>query len=63
MNCHECKHDQHEPGQCKRCNCGESAISRTTSYRELEIVIPSGNSSLTGYGYDMGHRVPKRREA
>ena len=24
FECSECKHDEHEAGKCKQCNCGES---------------------------------------
>jgi hypothetical protein len=23
MECRDCRHDEHRPGQCKKCNCGE----------------------------------------
>ena len=32
MNCNDCQHSEHEPGQCDRCNCGESAVVRLTGY-------------------------------
>lgn len=65
MNCPDCKHSQHEPGRCSSCNCGESEISRTTSCREITTTGGDSfnGSTLTRYGYDMGHVVPKRRAA
>jgi hypothetical protein len=30
MNCTICNHDEHDAGQCKRCNCGESEIIQRT---------------------------------
>src|SRR5437870_4621427 len=65
MFCPECLHDEHEPAQCDHCNCGESEILHSTSYRELTIVPARSlneDSSFMWYGYDFGHRVPKRRE-
>jgi hypothetical protein len=59
--CLDCNHPAHEAGQCRQCNCGESAITRTTSYRELTVVFANPDSTLSGYGYDVGHRVPVRR--
>lgn len=28
--CHNCLHDEHKPGQCWNCNCGESEICHGT---------------------------------
>jgi len=36
MNCADCKHNEHAPGQCRRCNCGESYIVRGTFQECLE---------------------------
>lgn len=69
MNCLDCFHKAHEPGQCDSCNCGESGLVHLTSFREISLAparpdhspFNMGDSTMTLYGYDCGHRVPKRR--
>ena len=63
-HCPTCNHPRHEPACCEQCNCGESSLAHLTGFRKLKICAPqsfSSTSSLTRYGYDMGHRVPPRR--
>jgi hypothetical protein len=65
MPCPDCKHKEHQPGQCKSCNCGDGEITHSTSAIKLTIDQDckqfGGGSSLTMYGYNKGRRVPKRR--
>lgn len=30
MKCADCKHDEHEAGECDHCNCGSSEVIRKT---------------------------------
>lgn len=41
MKCRDCKHEQHQPGQCNRCNCGESevVVSHTRSSTLERLVL------------------------
>lgn len=63
LSCSVCAHAAHDPSCCKQCNCGEAGISHRTSYRELTMTGGDSlnGSTLTRYGYDMGHTVPKRK--
>lgn len=38
--CIDCKHDAHDPGRCKSCNCGEGDISHSdATSADLEKVV------------------------
>lgn len=62
--CSTCGHLIHLVGQCKQCNCGDSTIIRTDAFNKLTLCGPGpfkGGSTMTLYGYDRGHRVPRRK--
>lgn len=46
--CDVCGHDEHEPGQCANCNCGESQISRPQPGYGFSISDGAGGSRRTG---------------
>lgn len=37
MTCPDCKHDEHEPGKCTKCNCGESELVEPIPIKEQAI--------------------------
>lgn len=50
--CGDCQHFEHEPGACKNCNCGESAIvGRGPGYEQT-----IANATRTGNTQGMGGR-------
>lgn len=60
--CSECLHQEHEPGHCEKCNCGESSITHRTGYA-VSTRLPSktsrfgvlGDGSLVGKAYRNEH--------
>ena len=60
MNCPDCNHRQHKPGQCKHCNCGEAEISHPENETRPEEMDHVGGNKVHRL-HDRGHRVKKRR--
>ena len=69
LTCPTCKDDAHDPGKCKRCNCGQSDISaphsktRPGELRGYGHGPSTGGTTLTAQYYDAGHLVPRRRQS
>jgi hypothetical protein len=56
--CRDCQHFEHEPGDCKNCNCGESAIiGRGPGYEGLAPDLTGKNLSR-GMGGRRGWAPP-----
>lgn len=60
MECADCKHAEHEAGQCKQCNCGESHIVHSKATDTYQVPTRVMNDTVI-YGRVIA-RIPPRKQ-
>lgn len=55
MACADCKHKDHEAGECARCNCGESEVVRLSSFYYFRPVDYGENVHL--WAERLSHKI------
>lgn len=65
MNCPDCNHDEHQPGRCENCNCGQSETSNAQTKPNQKRAALHGayhrSQGALEQMIDCGRLVPKRK--